>query len=106
MECDNYRILSSSNINELEEMINKASADGFKIAKFNDNKDPDNWQGIAIMESIEGSAPPYITKQLEDQLMIDNSNIAEMKNILNEVVSEGSAPPYITNKIKDLLNNQ
>ena len=52
MELDNYRILSSNNINELEEMMNNASADGFKVVKFNDNKDPDNWQGIVIMERI------------------------------------------------------
>jgi hypothetical protein len=48
----NYRMLSSSNINELEEMINKASNDGFRVLKFNDNNDPDNWQGVVIMEKI------------------------------------------------------
>ena len=50
MELDNYRILSSDSILDLEEMMNNASADGFKVVKFNDNKDPDNWQGIVIME--------------------------------------------------------
>ena len=42
MELDNYRILSSNNINELEEMMNRESSNGFKVVAFNDNKDPDN----------------------------------------------------------------
>ena len=89
MELDNYRIVSSDNINELEEMMNRASSAGFKVVEFNDNKKTNNWQGIAIMERV-------VFETCEENEYV--------KNILKEVVTEGSAPLYITNKIKDLLN--
>ena len=90
MELDNYRILSSNNINELEEMMNRESSNGFKVVAFNDNKDPDNWQGIVTMERVDFESCK------------DNE---EVRSILKEVVVEGSVPPYITNRIKNLLND-
>jgi hypothetical protein len=50
---ENYRILSSNNIDELQNLIEDVSNEGYKVLKFNDNGNPDNWQGIVIMERIK-----------------------------------------------------
>jgi len=50
---DNYRIVSSDTIDGLQEQIESVSREGYILDKFNDNGNPDNWQGIAIMKKVE-----------------------------------------------------